>query len=283
MAFEFREAPIQTGSGKLTIKFSQFFYLINFERTASASNFRGSVVLCPTLNHETLVTLTPSNPPVLDMPLRRKQVELFVAGPAGDPKALSKSGLKTTRTGKSFLPTSEELFKGSVPIQGGLLSDRHVPSKLNARFVLADGFLQEKEARCSEAAKVDWEFRRPGEHPIKRKLTDRLDYQLNLRSGQRYWLVVSNGQQIDEAYPLADGQNTLDVLNSDGPSGPFSGVLRSYAELHDEVLDLSPPGSGEMRGPDPHCPDIIGAAEPICGGEQGDPDPPVDPPPPPTP
>jgi hypothetical protein len=285
MAHSFPDAPLQTGQGRLTIEFKQFFYLVNFERTRGASNFRGAVVLCPARDHNTLVTLTPSYPPVTKVSLRRKQVDVFVASATGTPTPLSRSGHRTVRSGREFLPTSQELFQEPMGIQSALLTDKRVPERLNARFVLADGSLHEKEADCPEAAHVNWDFHRPGKHVVSRKLTDRLDYELTLRPGQRYWLVVSNGERIDKAYPLGSGQNSLEVLNFDEPAGPFAGELRSYAALHSEVLIIRSPGAGEMKGTDPGCMERRrrGAAEPICGGEQGDPEPPEDPPDPPDP
>jgi hypothetical protein len=283
MAFEFPDAPVQDGNGKLKIEFTNFFYVVNFRR-ARTRLFRGAVVLCPSPQHETHLNLRSSNRLVDSRRLHRAQVDLFVADPGGQPEAVSKGNDETGRPLSTRLPKSKDLFARDLPIKPGLMSDRRVPAELNARVVLAGGVMTQQKPRCEAAAEIEYEFHRPGEHPVPRRLTDRVDYDLDLISGKRYWLVVSDGRTITEAYPLPSTPTLVEVFNRDPPPHKkFAGVLESYALLHDTVLEIGPPGSGEMRGPDPGCPTSRGTAEPICGGEQGDPDPPEDPPDPPDP
>jgi len=290
MAFEFKAAPLQDGFGSLTIQFVQFFYLVNFPRTFSAGDFEGAVVLCPSRGHKTLLTLTTSKEEFKGKPVTRKQIEVFADSGDGKPKALSLSGLKTTGPGSNHLATSKQLFERDMPMQPGLVSHPEISPELNARFVLADGSLHEHPPQRPNAD-VDWYFVRPGQQARKRRLTDRLDYQLPFRVGHKYWLVISNGIKIEADFPLGSGVNTLLAFNEDTaerkesfPKGSY--VLTGYEDLHDSVLVLGAADVGKMRGnilADDVRLRFRGAAEPICGGEQGDPDPPEDPPDPPNP
>jgi hypothetical protein len=176
-----------------------------------------------------------------------------------------------------------------MPIQKGLLSDRVVPKHLNARVVLADGFLEE-ETPARPEADIEWEFHRPGEQVVTHKLTDRMTYHLGMRAGYRYWVVISNGSSISAAFAVHQGGTTAEVHNLDirGPNTPVElppkpYTLDEFADLHQAVLILRAKDHGVMKGELRSVFKTLGTAEPICGGEQGDPDPPEDPPDPPSP
>jgi hypothetical protein len=238
------------------------------------------VVLLPSVNHVASLSV--------HGPLERNQVELFWAAPGKEPEALSESELPTASPASQHLANSYDLFERTMKLQTGLVSSSSISDALNARVVLADGKLVEDKPQRDRATDVIWDFTRPGEPVKKRRHTDVLRFELKLRKDFRYWIVVSDGKKITAAYAVGTGSPIVDIQNGDGVTvelGPGTYILHSFAHLHDAVLVLKPEDHGEMEGyyPGDEGLPVIGAAEPICGGEQGDPEPPEDPPAPPKP
>lgn len=249
---------------ELTIEFRQMFLLVN--RT------NGATVLVPSQNHT--ATLSGS---IFDETLVLKQADVIVRRDGAD-----LADLPTLRPGARWLPYLDYVFHASVtPLPEA--KSAAVPSNLNARVLLAGGFLTELPASDEKVRDVMWDFVKPNERTtLRQTLTDRLLFTLPMDAGVKYELIV-RGDGGEQSWTIPDSGAAFVLLNSDvaPKKKALDGVhkLVEYAILYNltsasEFATLYPIPTAETNS-------VGGGDQPICGGGQtdGDDDPPPGPPP----
>jgi hypothetical protein len=252
---------------KLRIEFRDMFFLIMYK------NKHGAVVLLPSKGHSATVALDKQEHAY---GLYRTQVTIQDASG-------SWFGKECQAPGKQNLVSANDIFgRFDIPdllIKNDDPSIKDVPPALNARVFLSGGQFTELEARDPHA-RFEWTFPKTNK---KTKLTDQLAYEVDMPDGDATMFIRYHDGRIRKI-PLIGGKNhTLYFWNRDIrdvgekknlPKKKYT--LTEYETLHRLV------GLPEGHVPEGDYPDGIpnqGAVsptveEPICGGEQGEPDPP---------
>lgn len=252
---------------ELTIEFQQMFLLVN--RT------NGATVLIPSERHTATITGS-----MLVEPIQLSRADVIVRRDGAD-----LADLPTLRPGARYLPYLNYVFHSSVtPLPEA--KNAAVPSNLNARVLLAGGYLTELPASDARVAEVIWNFEKPNQTTtLRQPLTDRLLFTLPLDEGVKYELIIrAKGQE--QSWPIPADGASLTILNADNEKKrhAIDGVHRlvEYSILYNltsasEFVTLYPIPTADTNS-------VGGGDQPICGGGQtdGEDDPPPPPPPPPA-
>lgn len=251
---------------ELTIEFKQMFLLIN--RT------NGATVLVPSQGHTAKLSGS-----ILPDVVTLSQAEVLVRRDGED-----LADRPTLRPGAKMLPYFDYVFHAPIaplPEQTKTL----VPDTLNARVMLAGGYLTELPASNRAYADVEWTFiRRDGRKTLTQQLTDRVLFTLPLDESVDYKLIVrTNGAEQTWDIPPEGAQFVL--LNEDTGTLKTRVVagkpveLREYAILYNltsasEFVTLYPFPTATFGGPGGQTPlggsGAGGGDMPICGAGQGD-------------
>lgn len=250
----------------LTIEFRQMFLLVN--RT------NGATVLVPSQNHQATLVGPPT---MFKEPITLTQADVIVRRDGAD-----LADMPTLRPGARYLPYLDYVFHATVePLPEA--KSATVPSNLNARVLLAGGFMTELPASDAKVADLMWDFIKPdGRVTLKQALTDRVLFTLPLDEGVTYELIVRmNG--VEQSWTIPSDGAALVLLNADTmKKKAIDGLhrLTEYAILYNltsasEFATLYPIPTAHTSG-------VGGGDQPICGGGQSDggDDPPPGPPPP---
>ncbi len=251
---------------ELTITFQQMFLLIN--------RVNGATVELPSTGH----TATLSGA-MLDEPIILSGADVRIAR-----DGLDYVDTQTLRPGARYLPYLDYVFHGRVRPQPRT-SLAAVPPELNARVILAGGWLTELQATDPKAHGVQWEFTTAsGEVTLVQELTDQVKFTLPLDAGAQYELVIrtSGTTRSTTRLPIpADGAD-LTLINTDAAPKTWTvdnGFyrLKEYAILYNlttaaDHLRTYPYPSARVDG-------LGSENDPLCGGGQSDGG--DDPPPPP--
>jgi hypothetical protein len=261
-------------SPAFTLTFQQMFLLVN--------RLNGATVLLPSAGHT--ATLSGS---MLQAPITL----------AGADVRISRDGVdqieeQTLRPGARYLPYLDYVFNGRV-VPEPITRLAEVPPTLNARVVLAGGYLTELQATNPAVRDIEWQFMTSsGDITLTQELTDQVQFTLPLASGGSYELVIrtSGTDAKTTRIPIPATGADLVLLNADAAPKVWSEDngfyrLREYALLYNltsaaaEVKTYPYPtaltstvlarGGGKAGG----------GADPLCGGGQSDGG--DDPPPPP--
>lgn len=236
----------------LTIEFQQMFLLVN--RT------NGATVLVPSQNHEATLS-----GPMLKEPLTLVQADVIVRRDGAD-----LADMPTLRPGARYLPYLNYVFHADVaPLPE--TKSASVPTNLNARVLLAGGFMTELPASDAKVQELIWEFIKPDNRvTLRQALTDRVVFTLPLDEGVKYELIVRmNG--VEQSWPVPSDGAALVLLNADTMKKPaIDGVhrLTEYAILYNltsasSFATLYPIPTAVTYG-------VGGGGQPICGGGQSD-------------
>lgn len=254
---------------ELTIEFHQMFLLIN--RT------NGATVLLPSAGHTARLSGT-----ILDETLTLNQVDVIVRRDGED-----LADMPTLRPGAKYLPYLNYVFHAPVkPLPAS--KSEIVPTTLNARVLLAGGYLTELPASNRNYTDVMWTFLKPdGRSTLTQQLTDRLRFTLPMDEGVTYQLILRNQSGEEQVWDIPPGGANFVLLNQD--TGPVKTrrvagkgtQLVEYAILYNlttasEFVTLYPFPTANLSGVGVEYGGSGGGEEPICGGGQsdGDDDPP---------
>lgn len=252
---------------KLRVEFRDMFFLIMYKNT------RGAVVLLPSKGHSASVSL---DSPEYAYGLYRAQVTIR------DSTGFMVGQRCTAPAKGGHLVSANDLFgKFEIPevlIKNASSADKNVPAALNARVILSGGKFTDRPARDPHA-RFEWTFPK-----LKKstKLSDQLSYEVDMVDGDATMFIRYHDGAIHKI-PLIGGiDHTLYFWNRDLrevgqkpklPSKKYT--LKEFDTLHELV------GLPEGHLPEGDYPDGMRSSstttdtveEPICGGEQGEPDP----------
>ncbi|MCC7185409.1 MAG: hypothetical protein IT185_04145 [Acidobacteria bacterium] len=253
-------------ASELTITFQQMFLLIN--------RVNGATVELPSVGHT--ATLTGS---MLDEPIVLSDADVRIAR-----DGLDYVDAQTLRPGARYLPYLDYVFHGRVRPQPRS-SLAVVPPELNARVILAGGWLTELQASDPKARGVQWAFTTAsGEVTLVQELTDQVRFTLPLDAGAKYELVIrtSGKSPSTTRLPIPAGGAHLTLINTDAAPKRWTEDkgfyrLKEYAILYNlttaaAALQSYPYPSARVEG-------LGSNNDPLCGGGQSDGG--DDPPPPP--
>jgi hypothetical protein len=152
------------------------------------------------------------------------------------------------------------------------------PAQLNARIILGRGEFEDLEAR-DRNARFKWTF----PDGTQARLTDRLKFQVDaMPAGDAHVIITRHDGSVSKI-PLIGGEtHTLTFWNRDNDDvgqethlPPKEYELTEFDTLHALIgkSHFNPKGDYPM-GLKPFTGAGISNDEPICGGEEGEPDPP---------
>jgi hypothetical protein len=266
------------GEWKLTIEFRDMFFLAHHPA-------KGAVVLLPRARKP----MTPGSghsavlwidDPKFSYGLYRAQVNI------ADANKQILWGSPCKRVQNSNLLSANDLF-GRFSIATDLIQQIPTPRTLNARVVLGGGTLTDKKAR-NRHARFEWNFTNRNTSQ-RHNLTDRLLYEVVMPAGDAT-LIITRDEDDFEHIPLTGEDHDLVIWNrdlrhvteeeADLPAGMYE--LEEYAHLHaligKEAEKVHPVGFyPDGKSHDSSRTRPISNDEPICGGEEGEPDPPPEP------
>lgn len=257
-----------------TLTFQQMFLLVN--------RLNGATVLLPSAGHTT--TLSGS---MLEAPITL----------AGADVRISRDGVdqieeQTLRPGARYLPYLDYVFNGRV-VPEPITRLAEVPPTLNARVILAGGYLAELPASKAWARGIEWQFMTSsGDVTLTQELTDQVRFTLPLVAGGSYELVIRTGGADAQTLrlPIPSTGADLMMVNTDAAPKVWTEDngfyrLREYALLY----NLTSAATDVKTYPYPTAltstilargaGGVGGEEEPVCGGGQSDGG--DDPPPPP--
>lgn len=253
-------------TNELTITFQQMFLLIN--------RVNGATVELPAANHT--ATLSGS---MLVEPITLSGADVRIARDGVD-----YVDEQTLRPGARYLPYLDYVFHGRVrpqPKSGAAI----VPPELNARVVLAGGWLTELQASDPKAWGVQWEFMTSdGDVTLVQELTDQVRFTLPLDTGASYELVIRTGppSSTTTRLPIPAGGADLTLINTDAQPKMWAEDngfyrLKEYALIYNLTT-----AAADVRSypyPSARVGGLQSGTDPLCGGGQSDGG--DDPPPPP--
>jgi hypothetical protein len=245
----------------LTVEFQQMFLLVN--RT------NGATVLLPSELHTATLAGTMFPEPItlagVDVIIRKDGLDL--------------QSKATLRPGARYLPYLDYVFHAPVTPHSATTKGL-VPPSLNARVILAGGYLTELPASDEKVADLEWQFIKPdGEVMLTQPLTDRVIFTLPLEADSKYELIIRD-KGADQSYAIPADGATLVIKNGDQQK---KRSIDGWHKLTEYVLlySLTSASTLETMYPIPtaYTAGLGSDGQPICGGGQtdGDDD---DPPPP---
>lgn len=253
-------------ANELTITFQQMFLLIN--------RVNGATVELPSAGHS--ATLTGS---MLEEPISLNGADVRIARDGVD-----YVDQQTLRPGARYLPYMDYVFRGRVrPQPQSTLAI--VPPTLNARVILAGGWLTELQASDPKARGVQWEFMTAnGDVTLVQELTDQVRFTLPLDVGAQYELVIRTGapNATTTRLPIPATGAELTLLNTDSAPKMWkedNGFyrLKEYALIYN--LTTAAADVQSYPYPSARVSGLGSGNDPLCGGGQSDGG--DDPPPPP--
>lgn len=240
-----------------TIEFQQMFLLVN--------RLNGASVLLPADKHTTTLSA-----PFVKESITLSGTDVFIREAGVDLLARP-----TLRPGTRYLPYLDYVFHADV-VPRSSMSALVVPPALNARVLLAGGFLTELPAEKKEFADVMWNFVKPdGQVVLRQALTDRLLFTLELDEGTAYELIIRQtgaDPGKDTVIPIPAEGGACVIANKDDTPKPRSadGIhrLTEYALLYN--LTTASTLSTLYPYPVADLGNLGGDDQPICGGGQTD-------------
>lgn len=259
---------------KLTIEFRDMFFLARHPTKGEVVLLpRGKVLGKPTSGHSAVMWV---DDPRFSYGLHRAQVYIK------DGSSNLLWGTSSVREDNHNLVSANDIF-GKITLGAGFIDALPVPAALNARIVLGSGKFTDLPAR-DRHARFKWTFNRPDGTTFQHKVTDRLRFERNMPAGTAVILIRQDSGDLDEI-PLRSSDHQIVIWNRDlreidDEQNEIRGgdrELREFKHLHDLYGRTGSHPMGTYPG-DPLPARPVGNDEPICGGEEGEPDPPPDPP-----
>ncbi len=274
----------------LTITFYQMFLLANmfeYDTSGKKGNYKGSVVLLPSDRHMATMQIDDEWP----IPLRGVEVDLVELHRGTANRIWNRGGLPP-QSGNDFDPwlvRAEQVFcpqagqEAVIPLKSkNLVNGFPVPVEINARFILSGGTIRGCEPSTGKNNARLWTFKRNNnaannKPELKQNLTDIIEFTWPY-STEHISLRVSDGSETLTWPMTGDRRIRIANLDTQGSIFPHRGphVLTEYNILHG-LLNTG----GEDAHPEGHParPGDVDREndEPICGGEQANPRPPVEP------
>lgn len=251
---------------QFTLTFQQMFLLVN--------RLNGATVLVPAAGHT--ATLSGS---MLPEPIQLQAADIRIAR-----DGIDQVDGQTLRPGARWLPYFDYVFHGRV-VPEASMKLAAVPPNLNARVILANGYLTELEASDPKARGVEWQFTTAGgDVTLVQELTDQVQFTLPLDEGAKYELVIrtSGTDAKTIRLPIPDTGADLLLLNADSAPKMWREDNGFYRLQEYAVLYNLTTASADVRSypyPTATIASVGGDSEPVCGGGQSDGG--DDPPPPP--
>lgn len=253
-------------SNEFTLTFQQMFLLIN--------RINGATVLVPSAGHT--ATLTGS---MLAEPITLAGADVRISRDGED-----QVDGQTLRPGARYLPYLDYVFHGRIrPDASTMLAE--VPDTLNARVILAGGWLTELPASDPHARGVEWAFTTgSGDVTLVQELTDQVRFTLPLVDGASYELVIRTSGKSGSTtrLPIPAGGADLTLYNKDATPKQWTEDngfyrLKEYALIYNLTTAASDVRS--YAYPSANVSGVGSDNDPLCGGGQSDGG--DDPPPPP--